>query len=78
MTPVSNGHEREFIDCIRSREQPSCSFAAHLPMIVALNLAHVALNVDRKLHWDAEKFEVIGDKEATRKTKPVYREPWKL
>jgi predicted dehydrogenase len=77
-TKRSPGHEREFLDCVKSREQPSCSFEAHLPMHVALNLAHTALRTGRKLHWDAEKFEVTGDREATAQLRPDYRAPWKL
>jgi predicted dehydrogenase len=76
--PPSPGHEREFLDSIKSRQECSCSFAAHLPMHVALNLAHLSLHLGRKLHWDADKWEVIGDKEATRMLTPQYRAPWKL
>ena len=74
----SPGHEREFLDCVRSREQPSCSFANHLPMHLALNMAHTALKTGRKLHFDAAKFETTGDREATRLFTPSYRAPWKL
>lgn len=78
VAPPSPGQEREFLDCVKSRAEPSCSFARHLPLQIALNLAHVALRTGRKLHWDAEKFQVIGDPEATRLLIPDYRAPWKL
>lgn len=74
----SPGHEREFLDCIKTREQPSCSFASHLPMHLALNLAHTSLKTGRKLHFDPAKFEATGDREATRLLTPSYRAPWKL
>jgi hypothetical protein len=45
---------------------------------MGLNLAHVALRTGRTLHWDAAKFEVTGDAEATRALYPDYRAPWKL
>jgi predicted dehydrogenase len=77
-TPPSPGHEREFIESIRTRKECSCSFQAHLPLHVALNLAHLSLNLGRKLHWDAERFEVTGDREATAMLTPNYRAPWKL
>lgn len=76
--PPSPGHEREFINSVRSREECSCSFARHLPMHTALNLAHLSLQLGRKLHWDAEKWEVTGDPEATALLTPQYRAPWKL
>jgi hypothetical protein len=77
-TEPSPGHEREFVDCMRSRKEPSCSFARHLPMHIALNLAHIAMKCGRKLTWDAEKLVCVGDREATRLVTPSYRAPWKL
>lgn len=76
--PPSPGHEREFIDSVKSREECSCSFANHLPMHTALNLAHAALQLGRKLYWDAAKWEVKNDAEANALLTPHYREPWKL
>lgn len=76
--PPSPGHEREFINSVRTREECSCSFARHLPMHTALNLAHLALALGRKLRWDPEKWEVVGDPEATAMLTPQYRAPWKL
>ena len=76
--PPSPGHEREFIDCVRSRTECSCSFANHLPMHTATNLAHLSLQLGRKLHWDEKKWEVIGDPEANTLLTPQYRTPWKL
>jgi hypothetical protein len=49
---------------------------AHLPLHTALNLAHVALKADRKIHWDAVEGQVIGDQEAQRLSMPDYRSPW--
>jgi len=77
-TEPSPGHWREFIDSVRSRKECSCSFEAHLPLHVALNLGHTALWTGRKLHWDAEHFEVVGDREANAMITPRYRSPWKL
>jgi predicted dehydrogenase len=76
--PSSPGHDREFLDAIKTREQPLCNFDYHLPIAVAIDLAHVSLNVGRKVRWDAEASEVIGDREANDLAKPHYRKPWKL
>lgn len=76
--PPSPGHEREFVDAVKSREECSCSFAKHLPMHTALNLAHISLQLGRKLHWDAETWQVVGDNEANALITPTYRAPWKL
>jgi len=76
--PPSPGHEREWLDNIKSRKECSCSFQAHLPMHTALNLAHTSLYVGRKLKWDPGKWQVVGDREATEALRPPYRAPWKL
>ena len=76
--PSSPGQVREFLDAIKTRQQPLCNFDYHLPIAVAINLAHVSLEVGRKLHWDAEKGEVAGDSEANALLTPVYRKPWVL
>ncbi|HEV2473045.1 MAG TPA: Gfo/Idh/MocA family oxidoreductase, partial [Chthonomonadales bacterium] len=76
--PPSPGHEREFLDGIKTRKQPSCNFEADLPLHLALNLAHVSLRVGRKIHWDAQNFQAIGDRDATEQLFPHYRAPWKL
>jgi hypothetical protein len=78
VTPTSPGHEREFLDAIKSRAECSCSFKNHLPMHTALNLAHIAMQTNRKLHWDEQQWAVVGDEEANRLCTPTYRGDWKL
>ena len=76
--PSSPGHDREFLNSIKSRELPSCSFEYHQPLALALDLAHVSLQTGRKLHWDTTAGKVIGDPEAERLCTPTYRKPWVL
>jgi len=76
--PRSAGHEREFLDCIKSRELPSCDVEKHYPLHVALNLGNIAMKVGRKLRWDAKTEQVVGDKEANAMLEPRYRSPWSL
>ncbi len=76
--PSSPGHEREFLDCIKSRERPSCDVENHYPLHVALNLGNLAYQLGRRIEWDAEREEVKGDREANELLKPNYRAPWTL
>jgi len=76
--PSSPGHDREFLDAIKSRKNPSCCFEYHKPLAVALDLAHISLRTGRKIHWDAASGRVIGDPEADKMTQPNYRKPWIL
>jgi hypothetical protein len=43
---------------------------------VACHLANISLRLGRKIHWDAEKEEIIGDGEASAMLARPYREPW--
>lgn len=76
--PPSPGHEREFLDAIKSRVQPSCSFEYHVPLAVTLTLGHIALKTGRKIRWDPKNHKVVGDQEAERLCYPNYRKPWRL
>jgi predicted dehydrogenase len=76
--PPSVGHQREFLDCVKSREQCSCSVHYHYPLHLSMNLAHLAMDLGRTLQWDADTETVIGDREATRRLVPDYRKPWKM
>lgn len=76
--PPSPGHEREWLDCVRSRQQPSCSAAYHSKIDVAISLATLSLRLGRSIRFDPATEEIIGDQEAQRAAKPVYRDPWKF
>jgi predicted dehydrogenase len=76
--PRSPGHEREFLDSVKSRQLPSCDVENHYPLAVTLNLGNIAYKVGRKVRWDAKKEEIIGDAEANALAHPEYRAPWTL
>ena len=76
--PSSSGHQREFLDCVKSRQQCSCNVEYHYPIHVAMNLGHIAMDVGRKVHWDAAKDRIAGDREANALVRTNYRKPWKL
>jgi predicted dehydrogenase len=69
-------HARHWIDCIKSRKRPVADVEdGHLVSIATL-LANISLKVGRKLQWDAEKEDIIGDKEASAMLVRPYRKPW--
>jgi predicted dehydrogenase len=76
--PPSPGHEREWLDCIKSREQPSCSVFYHVRVDVPVVLGLVAYKLRRSVRFDPETEKIVGDKEAARLAKPQYRDPWKF
>jgi predicted dehydrogenase len=76
--PRSPGHGREFLNCIKSRELPSCDVESHYPLHVALNLGNLSYKLGRPIEWDAETETVVGDREANEMMQPNYRGSWKL
>ena len=76
--PPSPGHEREWLDSIKSRQQPSCSVFYHTKIDVPLVLANLSLKLGRSIRFDPQERKIVGDDEAARLAVPEYRAPWKF
>jgi hypothetical protein len=74
----SPGHEREWLDCIKSRKEPSCSVYYHVKVDVPLVLANLSMRLGRTIHFDPVAERIVGDQEAAKAAKPEYRAPWKF
>jgi len=74
----SPGHEREWVDCIRSRKEPSCGVTYTHKMNTANMLANLAMKVGREIRFDPATETIVGDPEAARLARPEYRAPWKF
>jgi hypothetical protein len=74
----SPGHEREWLNCIRSRQQPSCNPDYHSRVNVPLVLANLSLKLGRSIQFDPATEEIVGDEEAARLAVPEYRDPWRF
>ena len=76
--PPSPGHELEWLECIKSRKQPSCNPSYHVKIDVPIALSTLSLKLGRSLRFDPETEKILGDKEAAKLAIPDYRSPWKL
>ena len=76
--PPSPGHEREWLDCIRTRREPSCGVHYAHKLNTGNMLANLAMKVGRDLQFDPKTEAIIGDEQATRVSVPEYRAPWKF
>jgi predicted dehydrogenase len=74
----SPGHEREWLNCIKSRHEPSCSLAYHWKVDIAITLANLSYRLKRSVRFDPQTAKVVGDAEAARLARPEYRAPWKF
>jgi predicted dehydrogenase len=76
--PSSAGHHREWLDCIRTRQQPSCNVGYHCRLDAAIGLANLSMQIKRAINFDPQAERIVGDDEAARLAVPSYRDPWKF
>jgi hypothetical protein len=74
----SPGHELEWLDCVRSRKQPSCNPEYHFLVDAPIQLSTLSLKLGRSIHLDPVTEKITGDKKATKMAIPEYRGPWKF
>jgi predicted dehydrogenase len=71
-------HARNFLDCVKSRALPIADVEEGHRTAAMCHLANISTKLGRTLRWDAEKEEVVGDKEANQLLSKPYRKPWTL
>ncbi len=76
--PPSPGHEREWLDCVKSRRAPSCCVDYHWRVDLALTLANLSYKLGRSIRFDPKTEKIVGDSEARRRARPEYRRPWRF
>jgi predicted dehydrogenase len=66
---------RSFLDAVKSRRDPY--FPAEIGHRCC-TIAHIAMDLGRKLRWDPDKEEFLNDETANRMRARASREPWKV
>ena len=69
-------HMRNFLDCVKSRQEPASDLESGHEIATACHLSNISLKTGRKLVWDADQEEVVGDAEANAMLVRPYRAPW--
>jgi predicted dehydrogenase len=69
-------HARNFLNCVKSREQPIADVEQGHQVTTACHLANIALRTGRKIRWNPETEEIVGDAEASKWLERPYRKPW--
>ena len=73
----SENHYKDWIDCMRSREQPICHPEVGHRTATICNMAIIAQQVGEALNWDPQK-ERFSNKEANQLKTYKYRGDWKI
>ena len=74
----SRNHHGNFLDCVRTRKKTITPIeVAHRSISVGL-LGEIAMLTGRKIRWNPETEEIVGDPSAAALLGRSYREPWHL
>ena len=71
-------HVRNFLDCVKTRSQPRTNADAACNAHIACHAANIAIALNRKVTYDPQKHEFIGDEQANRLRSEAIREPWRI
>jgi hypothetical protein len=69
-------HARNFLDCVKSRERPIADVEQGHQTTTACHLANISLRTGRKIRWNPETNEIIGDPQTSQWLERPYRKPW--
>lgn len=72
----SNNQMKNFLECMRSRQDPVAPVEVGHRSNTICVLAHIAMKLGRKLRWDPQAEGFLDDDEANRWLDYPHREPW--
>ncbi len=74
----ADDHVREFLNCVRTRQQPASTADIAHHSITACHCANIAVRLGRKVTWDPAAERFVDDEDANRLVSRAYRQPWHL
>lgn len=69
-------HVVNFLDCLRSRKVPNSDIETTHRTTSVCHLANISLRLGRKLRWDRDNEQFIGDADANKMLNEARRKPW--
>jgi predicted dehydrogenase len=71
-------HVRDFLDSVKTRQQPKGNADAACNAHIACHAANVALYLGRQVKYDNTTNEFVNDEQANRMRSEALREPWRV
>jgi hypothetical protein len=71
-------HVRNFLDCVKSRQQPVLNLGIGQHVSTVAHLGNISFRTGRKVVWDAVNEKVVSDTQADALVGVKYRQPWNL
>src|SRR5262249_5389280 len=62
----SPGHQRDWLECVKTRKKPICDVEIGARSVTVCHLGNLAYWDHRKLRWDAQTWQFVGDDEANK------------
>ncbi len=75
---VSNNHMANFIQCVRSRQQPICNATVGHRSVTVCHLGNIAIRTGMRLRWNPMTEQFIDNMQATAWLSRPRRNPWAL
>ncbi|MGE3315999.1 MAG: Gfo/Idh/MocA family protein [Planctomycetaceae bacterium] len=66
-------HMGNFFECIKTREQPISDVHTHHRAMTTCHLANIAIRLGRKINWDYQTQQIVGDADAAKWTSREQR-----
>ncbi|MBI5388089.1 MAG: Gfo/Idh/MocA family oxidoreductase [Verrucomicrobia bacterium] len=73
---AGKAHMADFLDAVRTRQQPSCLIEDAFQSTATVKLAMIAYDTGAKITWDGKAEQIVGHDAAAKLLKREYRAPW--
>jgi predicted dehydrogenase len=74
----SRNHQRNFLDCVKSRQPAITPAETGHHSAIPGHLGLISMLVGRKINWSVAHEQILGDPEASKLMTRAYRPPWKI
>ena len=74
----SRNHRGNFLESVKTRKDPVSYIEDAVRSDIFSHVSDIAIREGRKIVWDPEKEEIIGDEAASRRLTRAWRDPWRL
>jgi hypothetical protein len=73
-----DAHAENFVASIKGEATPNCPVDIAANTAINAHLGNIAYKLGRRVDWDADARQFVGDDEANTHIWPTYRDPWTL
>lgn len=74
---VSDNHQRNFFDCMRTRERPICDVEIGHRAATVCHLGVIAIRTGQKIKWDPERERITNNRALNHWLQRPMRGPWR-